>query len=112
MDKYILGKKIRELRTAKGVSQEELGKALGRSHAAVSDMERGVTEITVKDLYRIAEILSVPITEFIKEQEQSQHVSFSHNRYDKNMTPQEKATSDKVNDDFETHVRNLIKNKQ
>ena len=39
-----LGIKIKELRQKAGLSQEQLGKALGKSHAAISDIERGDEE--------------------------------------------------------------------
>ena len=62
LSKEALAKKIRRLRESAGKSQGELGLVLGKSHASVSDIERGITELTVKDLTIIADFLGVERT--------------------------------------------------
>lgn len=55
-----IGKRIRVAREEAGLSQEKLGKSLDppRSHAAVSDMERGVTRVGAVALAQLAAILN------------------------------------------------------
>lgn len=60
-----IGSKIRELRIKAKLSQKELGEALGRSHAAISDIERGITNLTLTDLSLIADFLNIPINDFL-----------------------------------------------
>lgn len=54
-----IGNKIRELRIKKGVSQEELGKILDKSHATISDIERGRRNLTAIELDAIARFFGV-----------------------------------------------------
>lgn len=56
-----LAAKIRQARMSSGLSQSEFGKLLGRSHAAVSDLERGKTSLSVEDLVKITNELHLPI---------------------------------------------------
>ena len=60
-----LGKRIRQLRREKNMTQLELGGAIGLSHAAISDMENGKTRITFEALYEIANILKTTIREIL-----------------------------------------------
>lgn len=64
--KKSVGARIREAREAKGWSQEELGQRYGVSHAAISDLERGVTQkIDIDDLERLARLLDRPLNYFL-----------------------------------------------
>lgn len=56
-----IGKRIRMYRRQSGLSQAEVGRRLAkpRSHAAVSDIERGKTRMTVALLREMALVLSV-----------------------------------------------------
>lgn len=64
-----LGKRIRAAREDKKLSQEELGARLNppRSHAAISDMERGVTRVGHTDIVQLAVILDNPVAYFFGE---------------------------------------------
>ncbi|MCH7699028.1 MAG: helix-turn-helix transcriptional regulator [Chloroflexi bacterium] len=57
-----IGRRIRSAREDAGLSQEQLGNRLDppRSHAAVSDMERGVTNVGAGVLAQLANILDRP----------------------------------------------------
>ena len=92
----IVGAKIRSLRIHKGISQEELGKALERSHAAISDIERGKTDISVKDLIQIAKFFNVSFAFFLEETHPTDYPPIVHFRDAKNITPNEKEMADKV----------------
>ncbi|MBI2600483.1 helix-turn-helix transcriptional regulator [Candidatus Daviesbacteria bacterium] len=108
-----LGAKIRQLRIERGKSQEALGVALSRTHATISDIERGKTDVTVRDLYVIANFLDVPVTEFLSIEERNSvaHPSFVQSRDAKDITPKEKKYADKVSDDFIKLARELAKDK-
>jgi transcriptional regulator with XRE-family HTH domain len=68
LSKAEIGAKIRQLRLAKNKTQTDLGQVLKVSYAAVSDIERGITDLTISDLYAIARFFDVPITEFLQGQ--------------------------------------------
>lgn len=81
-DEIEIGQKIKELREERGLSQSELGKELDRTHAAISDIERGKTRLTVRDLRIIADFFSVSISEMLGEKPKS----LSFNRDVKDIT--------------------------
>lgn len=61
------GEKIRCLRQKNGWSQTELGSRMDRprTHAAISDIERGVTEISFYDLMDLCSIFGVSVMYFL-----------------------------------------------
>ena len=60
-----IGLRIKKLRLEKGKSQVELGKVLSRSHAAISDIERGKTKLSVEDLLILAKFFEVNLSKII-----------------------------------------------
>ena len=54
-----IGEKIRLHRMARGYSQEYMGFALEITQSAYSNLERGESELTLKRIYDIAEILEI-----------------------------------------------------
>ena len=97
------------LSSNKRISQEELGKALESSHAAISDIERGKTDISVKDLIQIAKFFNVSFAFFLEETHPNDHPPIAHFRDAKNITPKEKEMADKVANDFINFARTLAK---
>jgi len=76
-----IGLRIKRLRLEKGKSQEELGKVLSRSHAAVSDIERGKTKLGVEDLMILAKFFGVTLSEIIGDTTETKTMStFSFGR--------------------------------
>jgi len=63
-----VAEKIRIFRLAKNYSQQNMADELGITVAAYSNIERGVTDITVTRLYQIAEILEISALRFLKEE--------------------------------------------
>jgi len=55
--RILIGSRIRASRKQLGMSQTALAKALGRSHVAISKIERGITKLEVTDLDRLAHAL-------------------------------------------------------
>ncbi|WP_307509700.1 helix-turn-helix domain-containing protein [Brevundimonas vesicularis] len=54
-----LGRNVRALRTASGISQEELAFRANMKRSYLSDLERGTRNPSVRALGRLAEALSV-----------------------------------------------------
>lgn len=64
MPTYVeIGRRVRQARTEKGLMQADLGRLLSkpRSHAAISDIERGRTKLNLDELAELAEILDKPL---------------------------------------------------
>jgi len=60
-----LSEKIRLIRLSKNLSQQNIADELGITVSAYSNMERGVTEITIQRLKKIAEILNVNVNDLL-----------------------------------------------
>lgn len=61
----MIGKKIREIRERKKISQYAVAYAIDMSQAAYSKIERGETEVKVSHLYSIAACLDVSVYELL-----------------------------------------------
>lgn len=61
-DDHALGVRITALRKAKGLSQTEVGKALGVSFQQVQKYERGTNRIGAGRLHAIANFFAVPVS--------------------------------------------------
>lgn len=64
-----LGSEIRNLRKAKGLTVTDLAERIGRSVGYVSQIERGLSEVSISDLRRVARALDVPIGWFFANDE-------------------------------------------
>lgn len=107
----IIGKRIRELREKKGISQEELGKVLERTHAAVSDIERGKTKLAATDLSILANYFGVSTNDILRDEAVNSPV-FTQYRDSKDMTPDELDKANKVAQDFIKFARELAEKTQ
>jgi transcriptional regulator with XRE-family HTH domain len=65
IDIYV-GKRLRLRRTLLGFSQEKLGNLLGLTFQQVQKYERGANRIGSSRLYKIATVLSVPVSYFFE----------------------------------------------
>lgn len=63
-----VGKRIKTLRTSRGLALRALANRCGMSANAISLIERGENSPTVSSLHRLAAALEVPITEFFQEE--------------------------------------------
>lgn len=61
-----VGQRIREAREEKGLTQGQLGELLERprTHAAVSDIERGRTKLNIDEISEFARLLDRPLAYF------------------------------------------------
>ena len=62
--KELLGERIRELRKACGLTQEQLAERIGVEQKHVSRIELGTNYPTIKRLEKIAEALNLPMQSF------------------------------------------------
>lgn len=56
---------LKSLRKSKGLSQKQMGERLGIAHSNYNTIEKGLADITVSRLYKIAEILEVSIFQIL-----------------------------------------------
>ena len=69
-----VGVRLRELREARGASMRALAVKSGLSANALSMIERGNTSPSVSTLYKLADALDIPITEFFAPGAEKQNV--------------------------------------
>lgn len=62
------GKRIREARKEKAITQRELGKFMGYSPMGVSHFENGIREIKLTDLHKLAGFLKKDLAYFLPEE--------------------------------------------
>jgi transcriptional regulator with XRE-family HTH domain len=60
------GRRIRTLRSAAGLSQTEVGDALGITFQQIQKYEKGANRVSSGRLTELAKLLDVPITAFFK----------------------------------------------
>lgn len=68
-----VGLRLRELREARNISMRGLATQSGLSANALSMIERGRTSPSVSTLYKLADALGVPVTEFFGPQSEKQN---------------------------------------
>jgi len=61
----MIGNKLRLLREFRNYSQEYVAKKLGITQNTYSRVENNQTKITTERLFRIAQILNIPVTELV-----------------------------------------------
>lgn len=61
-----IGAEIRDLRKARGMTLEDLAARIGRSVGYVSQVERGLSPLTIPNLKAIAEVLGVGVNWFFR----------------------------------------------
>jgi len=59
-----VGQRVRVRRTLLGLSQEKLGEAIGLTFQQVQKYERGANRISAGTLYRLGQVLDVPVSFF------------------------------------------------
>ena len=59
------GKRVREMRKSKGISQEKLAEMAGIDRSYMGNIERGEKNITLKKAYEICDALEVTIYQLV-----------------------------------------------
>lgn len=67
MDKVVLGQRIAQARDASGMTQAELGSAVGLDRSAVSRLEKAERKLNVSELVAVAAALGRPLAYFVSE---------------------------------------------
>ena len=60
------GKRVRAIRLKKKISQADVANLLGVHRSFVSQIERGVVNMSLKNIERLAKALKVPMRELIE----------------------------------------------
>ncbi len=60
------GKKVRAIRLKKGMSQGDIGKKLGVSANYISQIERGVENLSLKGIEKLAKAIGVSTSDLLK----------------------------------------------
>lgn len=60
------GKRVKQVRLSKGLSQGDLAKILGVHPSYISSIERGVRNMSLKNIERLAKALGVSIEKLVK----------------------------------------------
>ena len=94
--KRVLGKKIREAREEKGVTQKELGELLQYSPMGISHFENGIRDIKLSDLQKLAGFFQKDLNYFL-----STETTFF--RANHNTDPEVSRSLEK----FEEHISKL-----
>lgn len=63
-----IGARIRALRTAREMPQEELAELVGASQGQISGYERGVSYPPLKTLFRIAAVFETTVSEIVRDE--------------------------------------------
>jgi transcriptional regulator with XRE-family HTH domain len=61
------GNRVRELRKAKGLSQEAFASLCGLDRTYISGIERGVRNISLNNLFVLAKALQISVSELMQE---------------------------------------------
>ncbi len=61
-----LGKNLKRIRTAKGISQGEIGRILGVDKGFISNIENGKTNPTLATIAKLAKALGISVGELMK----------------------------------------------
>ncbi len=59
------GRRVRELRKSKGISQERLAEMAGIDRSYMGNIERGEKNITLKKAYEVCDALDVEIQDLV-----------------------------------------------
>ncbi|WP_051609042.1 helix-turn-helix domain-containing protein [Fodinicurvata fenggangensis] len=64
-----VGAEIRALRKTRGLTLPDMGKRMGRSVGFLSQVERGLSRMTLQDLRDLAQVLDVPLSWFFQHED-------------------------------------------
>jgi transcriptional regulator with XRE-family HTH domain len=76
VDSQTFGRRIREARERAGLSQEELGAALGKDQGAMSEYESGKRRLSAIDLPTLAQALSISLNYFFQDETSANAIDF------------------------------------
>ncbi|XID92298.1 helix-turn-helix domain-containing protein [Paenibacillaceae bacterium WGS1546] len=62
----LIGARVRSIRKAKGLTQEQLAELASTSHSYIGDLERGERNVTLQSLQKISDALGVSFFELFQ----------------------------------------------
>lgn len=74
----VIGREIRRLREEQGITQNDLGEAIGRSESSIAKYEQGKVEIPVNVLNRIEEVLEVEKDYLLRMSQKKLYIKTEH----------------------------------
>lgn len=103
-----VGRRIREAREDLGLSQADLGRLMTRprTHAAVSDIERGKTKLGVEEISELAMLLHKDLSYFYETRPTPRVV---YRRGDRGLSSREQRETDKSIETFKRMARELAR---
>lgn len=96
-----LAKRLKEIRSHSGVTQDELGELIGISFQQIQKYETALNKISASRLYEICRVLNKPITSFFE------NINVENGYYNFKFTPEE--TTEYEDNLRKKEVRNLVK---
>lgn len=66
------GKKLRDLRTEKGMTQEEMAERADFSRSYYTEIETGKRNVSLLNLYRLAKALEIPLSRLVNFDEEEE----------------------------------------
>lgn len=66
-----IGQRIRETRTKKQISQQDLAKEIGLTRTSIVNIEQGRQKIMIHSLYAVAKVLDVPVATLLPKSDDS-----------------------------------------
>ncbi len=88
--KHKIGERIRKARMLSGLSQQNIADELELTVASYSNIERGVTDITVTRLYQLAKLLNVSIYFLLDDEVKNTLLNERENEYQKLLSTEQK----------------------
>lgn len=105
VEKMSVHKKIKLVRQAKGLTQEEIAEKLGMSHNAYGDIERGDSDPKLSKLEKIAIIFEMSLSELLNTSDDTLiNINFDHGKNKNNKN----NVSIMSNSEFESQKLKLI----
>jgi transcriptional regulator with XRE-family HTH domain len=89
-----LSEKLKQIRTYKNLTQEDVAEKLKISTQAYSKIERGETKLDTNRLEQIAQILEISLEDLLKNDEKG--LLFQFNDYNKDNTVNHYTASEKI----------------
>jgi len=107
-----VGQRIRRAREQLNLSQAEFGRLLSpsRTHAAVSDMERGKTKLDVEELSALAMLLQKDLSYFFEEEQTTP--SILYRRGGRGLVADEQRQTDRSLEAFKQLAREQARRKR
>lgn len=111
MDYITMGKRIKEIRKKKGITQEKLAELTGLSSAHISNIETAHTKVSLSSAVSIANALKISLDEIVGDSLVSRIGTYSDKAVD-NLSECTITEVRIINDTLDALKRSLLKNRK